>query len=113
VSCPTVIRYVSQGEANFIRDNGFIPNVNAKNEPKQVFVTPDELEFDVSKVEAKYKIGSQNPNGPQASPTHAVIANGSGISYSYGGNVAGGSGTELTTYNQIPALLVIPLKGGK
>jgi YD repeat-containing protein len=113
VSCPTVIRYVSQGEANFIRDNGFIPNVNAKNEPKQVFVTPDELEFDVSKVEAKYKIGSQDPNGPQASPTHAVIANGSGISYSYGGNVAGGSGTELTTYNQIPALLVIPLKGGK
>jgi len=28
-------------------------------------------------------------------------------------NVAGGQGTELTTFNQIPAMLVLPLRGTK
>lgn len=39
--------------------------------------------------------------------------NASGISFSSGGNVAGGTGTELNTYNQIPVMVIIPLRGGK
>ena len=73
-------------------------------------MTPDELMTDPSAIENAYQIGSQNPNGPTASPTHAILGDASQADFFYGGNVQGGSGTELTTYNQIPATIVMPLK---
>jgi RHS repeat-associated protein len=109
-NCPTVVRYVGPREAWKARETGFIPNVNSKEEPRATFVTPDEVELDPSKVEVKYQLGQFNPLGPSQAPTHAIIGDASSTSFNYGGNVENGQGSELTTYNQIPVIVIIPLR---
>lgn len=110
-SLTTVTRYVGPTEAQIAQDTGFIPNVNALGEPKIVYVTPEAPVGTASQAESLYQIGSQNPLGVTATPTHVIVGNANGIPFISGGNVEGGLGTELLTTERIPVFTVRPIGG--
>jgi hypothetical protein len=55
-------------------------------------------------AERALRIGKHNPAGPSAPPLYRLTALSRGANWSYGGNVFGGSGVELTTEHQLPLL---------
>jgi hypothetical protein len=63
-----------------------------------------------SQAESRYMIGSQNPFGPTASPTHVIIGNPQGVQFNYGGIVNGSTGVEMTTRAKISVIRVEPIK---
>ncbi|HEV7455122.1 MAG TPA: RHS repeat-associated core domain-containing protein, partial [Candidatus Saccharimonadales bacterium] len=97
-----VSRYAGQAEAKAAQESGFIPNTTIDNNPKTVFVTPDEPVLSAEEAENNYQIGAQNPTGASPTPTHIITGDPTGIDFNYGGNVLGGNGTELTTKQAIP-----------
>lgn len=107
----TVYRYVGPGEAQVAEETGFIPNTDQYGNPKSIYVTADEPVTSASDAESAYQIGAQNPSGPSATPTHVITGNAEGIPFDYGGNVEGGSGTELKTSQPIPVTSIRPIGG--
>jgi RHS repeat-associated protein len=104
-----VYRYTTAGEAATAEADTLIPNTYENGTPKPVYVTPDDPLSSVDQAEENYQIGSQNPNGATASPSYIIAGDASGIDFSYQGQVAGGSGTEWITDQQIPVISVNPI----
>jgi hypothetical protein len=95
-------RYVGADEAQLIKETGMVPNTNAAGVPKTIFFyTPEDPLTSASAAQEAYQLSS--------TPTHVVELDPSRIVNTYGGNVEGGSGIELTTKQPIPALRVTPL----
>jgi hypothetical protein len=94
-------RYVSEGEYQFIKANGYIPNTDMAGNVKDVYVSPNKYNT-VSDSENGLKIGAQNPNGPTNSPEYRVEFKLNSVKYDYMGDVQGGTGVELTTRQSIP-----------
>jgi hypothetical protein len=97
----TGTRYVGSAEAEVIRGTGMVSNVDAAGVPKTIFYTPEAPLSSASAAQEAYQL----PN----TPTHAVELDPSNIENTYGGNVEGGSGIELTTKQSIPAVRIVPL----
>ena len=108
---PPMTRYATEGEVNIAEESGFIPNVNPAGQPKVVYVTPEAPVDSASQAENLYQIGSQNPLGATATPTHVIVGDANGITFINGGNVDGGMGTELITENRIPVITITRIKG--
>lgn len=105
-----VVRYVGPHEAKAAETKKCIPNVNKDGDPKFVYVTRDRPITTGKWAEKKYRIGKLNPVGPTDTPTHALLGNAAGVEFTSGGNVEGGSGTELITMEPIPLISITPLK---
>jgi hypothetical protein len=95
----TVTRYVGPIEAQIANETGYIPNVDQFGVPKDVYVTPEAPVATPGEAASAYQIQT---------PTHVIVGDASGISFNYGGNVAGGTGIEMTTTSQIPVISVTP-----
>lgn len=95
----TVTRYVGPIEAQIANETGYIPNVDQFGVPKDVYVTPEAPVATPGEASSTYQIQT---------PTHVIVGDASGISFNYGGNVAGGTGIEMTTTSQIPVISVTP-----
>ena len=104
-----VYRYVSEGEAKVAQETGMVPNVNTAGETKLVFYSPDSYSS-TSEAEQALQVGESNPGGPTARPTYRITVSGEGIEWTYGGNVEGGSGVEITTEQSVPVVMVEPLE---
>ena len=91
-----VYRYASPGEVANTGNN--ILNVNARNVPKPVYVTPDPPVGSIRQAVGNYQL-----DGAQ---THIIAGDATGINFYYRGQVAGGSGTEWITAQQIPAISI-------
>ena len=97
----TGYRYVGRTEYNIIKQTGSIPNVDKYNNMKNVFVSPNKY-YTVATAEEGLQIGKLNPMGASSSPLYRVEFDMRGIDFTYGGNVAGGTGIELITRQMIP-----------
>ncbi|MDP2905898.1 MAG: RHS repeat-associated core domain-containing protein [Candidatus Omnitrophota bacterium] len=95
-------RYVGEKEAAEIGRTGKVPNMNARNESKNVCYTPDSPVDSASEAKKKYNLKNN--------PTHRVDLDISNTKADYGGNVEGGKGIEMTTRKQIPAKDVTKLR---
>jgi RHS repeat-associated protein len=107
-----VYRYASEGEVNAmnqINGGSSILNTDAAGAAKNVYVTPDAPYSTVGEAESSLQIGAENPNGATASPSYIIAGDASGVDFSYRGQVAGGSGTEWITSQQIPVISVNPI----
>jgi len=105
-----VYRYVPANEAA-AAEGGYIPNTypsvnGVPGAPKTVYVTSDPPLTSATDAESTYQIGAQNPNGPQSTPQYIIAGDGSGVSFNGSSQVAGGSGTEMTTSQQIPVISI-------
>lgn len=110
---PTDYRYVGEGEAAKIKnDGGIVPNTTRQGNPKDVSMTYEKFDT-VEAAEGALKIGSQDPRGPQASPTHCVTVDMKGAKLSYGGTGDTGGAVEIRTPEARPALTVEELKRKK
>jgi hypothetical protein len=96
----TGYRYVSESEYQFIMKNGYIPNVTANNQLKDVYVSTNNYDT-VASAEKALQIGSQNPYGPGPSPKYRIEFKIDSVQYDYMGRVEGGTGIELTTRDKI------------
>jgi hypothetical protein len=92
-----VYRYTGTGEASAAQASGYIPGR---------YVTPDAPMSSVSQAESSLQIGAQNPWGATASPSYIMAGDASGIRFVSGGDVAGGTGAELITSQQIPLISI-------
>lgn len=106
---PTVYRYVGEEEAAAAEEGGTIPNTDRGGNPKDVYVTPDRHES-ASEAEDALQIGSKNPNGATPTPTHRIEGDATGVQFDQAGRVEGGTGTELTTREEIPVRKVEPIE---
>jgi hypothetical protein len=106
---PTAFRYVSEAEATISRQSGFVPNVTQAGTPKYVFYSPERF-TSASAAEDALRIGSKNPFGPTATPTHRITVDASKANWTYGGSVEGAPGIEFITTERLPVLRVDPLK---
>jgi len=96
----TVTRYVGPNEAQAAQNTGFIPNVDAAGNPKDVYVTPEPPMANAGQAASTYQINT---------PTHVITGDASNTTFNYGGNVENGTGIELRTTQQIPVISVTPL----
>jgi len=100
-----VYRYVSDGEATAARNLGRVPNTDVLGQPRSVFYSPDYIDS-VAEAENSLQIGSMNPGGATASPGYRITASPQGAQWTYGGNVAGGSGIEMLTDQSLKILRI-------
>jgi hypothetical protein len=100
-----VYRYVSEGEANAARSMGRVPNTDVLGQPRSVFYSPDYIDS-VAEAEQSLQIGAMNPGGATASPGLRITASPQGAQWTYGGNVAGGSGIEMLTDQALKVLRI-------
>ena len=100
-----VYRYVGPGEARMAEELKFVPNVDLAGKPKNVFYSPEKY-TSASTVEDALRIGSKNPVNPTPTPTHRITVDASKPSWMYGGNVEGGTGTELITRDKLIVIRV-------
>jgi RHS repeat-associated protein len=103
-------RYVGSAEARIAESTQRVPNVKLSGEPKNVFYSPQKY-TSATEAEAALRIGRQNPISPTATPTHRITVDATKPNWTYGGNVEGGTGTELITRDQLPVLRIDPLGG--
>jgi len=90
-------RYIGQNEYDAMTGNGMmVPNTNAEGAAKNVFYTNDVPLNSASQAQAAYQL----PN----TPVYRVTVMTREVVNIYGGNVAGGSGTELITRQQMQAV---------
>jgi RHS repeat-associated protein len=104
-----VYRYVGENEAATAEATGNIPNTYADGTPKTVYVTSDSPLSSATDAESTYQIGAQNPNGATPTPQYIIAGDGSSVDLSGPTPVVGGSGTEMTTPQQIPVISVNPI----
>ena len=104
-----VYRYTGPNEANAADRLGFVPNVDAAGQLRNVFYTTDYFTSTAAAEEA-LQIGKFNPSGATRSPTHRITADPNGAKWCYAGNVESGSGIELTTQDQLRVIRVDPLQ---
>jgi len=102
-------RYTSEGEADVAAREGVVPNVTRSGKEKDVFLSPDLYESSAESEEA-LQIGRLDPGGPQPTPTHRIQVDPQGLRFTSGGNVSGGTGTEVTTRAQAKVLRIDRLK---
>lgn len=100
-----VYRYVSEGEANAAAKVGRVPNTDVLGQPRSVFYSPDYIDS-VAEAEQSLQIGAMNPGGATASPGFRITASPQGAQWTYGGNVAGGSGIEMLTEQALKVLRI-------
>lgn len=100
-----VYRYVSEGEANAAAKVGRVPNTDVLGQPRSVFYSPDYIDS-VAEAEQSLQIGAMNPGGATASPGFRITASSQGAQWTYGGNVAGGSGIEMLTDQPLKVLRI-------
>ncbi len=100
-----VYRYVSEGEANAAAKVGRVPNTDLLGQPRSVFYSPDYIDS-VAEAEQSLQIGAMNPGGATASPGFRITASPQGAQWTYGGNVAGGSGIEMLTDQALKVLRI-------
>ena len=100
-----VYRYVSEGEANAARSMGRVPNTDVLGKPRSVFYSPDYIDS-VAEAEQSLQIGAMNPGGATAPPGFRITASPQGAQWTYGGNVAGGSGIEMLTDQALKVLRI-------
>ena len=105
----SVYRYVTEGEAIRAKETGFIPTTNAKQEAKEVFVTPSKIQS-ATEAEKRLQIGKYNPEGATDTPTYRITGDATGVPFNRAGKVAGGNATELVTTEKIPVKKVEKLK---
>jgi len=104
-----VYRYTGPNEANAADRLGYVPNVDAAGQLRNVFYTTDYFTSAAAAEEA-LQIGKVNPSGATRSPTHRITADPNGAKWCYAGNVESGSGIELTTQDQLRVIRVDPLQ---
>ena len=105
-----VYRYVGAGEANSASGAGTIPNTYADGlTARPTYVTPDPPMSSVAQAEDSLQIGQNNPVSPSESPTHILAGDAADTTFDYQGPVAGGSGTEMTTNEEIPLISSRPI----
>ncbi|MBF0618719.1 MAG: VCBS repeat-containing protein [Candidatus Omnitrophica bacterium] len=92
-------RYIGDKEAQFIKDNGFVPNTHADGTAKNVFYTNDAPISSGSQAQQVYQLENV--------PTHRVSFSTDGVTNIYGGNVSGGSGVEMVTRQKISVDVII------
>jgi RHS repeat-associated protein len=92
----TGYRYVGSREAAKIAETGYVPNVSKSGVAKNVFYTTETPLNSASQAQAAYNL--------DALPTHRIGLNTAKTTNIYGGNVDGGSGIELVTQEEIPAV---------
>ena len=88
----TGYRYVGSSEAE-LAQNGVIPNVDQFGQPRNIFYTTDESLNSGNQAQTAYNLSS--------TPTYRLEFNTNDITNLYGGNVEGGTGTELVTTQTI------------
>lgn len=94
-------RYVGPVEAAIIERTSMVPNSDVSDNPKLVFYTPEPPVRSASQARAMYQL--------PFTPTHVVELDTSEVHNTYGGNVEGGSGIELATADEIPAIKLTTL----
>ena len=104
----TAFRYVPEGEATAAGSAGSVPNVDVLGQPRYVFYTTEEYTSSSAAQDA-LQIGTRNPNGATAPPTYRITVDASQAQWVSGGNVAGGSGSELITTQPLPVIRIDPL----
>jgi len=104
----TAFRYASEAEAGIAQRSGFVPNVTQAGTSKNVFYSPEKYSG-ASVAEDALRIGSKNPLGQTAPPTHRITVDALRANWSYGGNVEGSQGIELITTEELPVLRIDPL----
>ncbi len=99
---PTGYRYVGDEEAALIAKTGYVPNTNARGDPKTVFYSPDAKLTSAPQVQETYNMPYK--------PTHSVGLDTTQVTNTYGGNGQGINGIEMATYDEIPAVNISPLR---
>ena len=111
----TFYRYVGEKEAEYIRRNGVVPNVNAEGESKLIYFTNRKYEtagraktYNQLPRKPKYGVVIDSSNVPNRTPFSRINPD-ANPQWGLGG------GVEATTPNPIPvdALLIFILKGGR
>ena len=104
----TAYRYVSEGEATVASQSGRVPNVTRTGSSRYVHYSGENFTGAVAAEDA-LQIGARNPYGVTPSPTHRITVDATGAEWVSGGNVAGGTGSELITGKELPVLQIDPL----
>lgn len=111
----TFYRYVGEKEAEYIRRNGVVPNVNAEGESKLIYFTNRKYEtagraktYNQLPRKPKYGVVIDSSNVPNRTPFSRINPD-ANPQWGLGG------GVEATTPDPIPvdALLIFILKGGR